>query len=345
MSELGFTLFPPPVRMHRWHQRGFSLVELMVAITIGFVVVAAVGYVYLSARQSFRTTDNMSRMQENARLAIETLARDVRVAGYIGCGNLQTISVNTIAKPPVLPISTENAITGQDFTGAVVDFAGTTIDRPAGDSISIMGAFGGNVRLDPSQPGGVNIKIIGNPIDIVQNDVILLSDCTKAATLQVTNNPGNGGVVTITHGGNLNIVTPGLGSQYLPDGVMIKMERFTYFIGINPDGKRALYRTNLTTGVAQGTVELVEDVWDMQIEYGRDTNADGTADIYGDATAVGANWAQVVSARINLLLVSPENNIVTSPQTYIFDNASVAAGDRRMYQSFNATIGIRNRLP
>lgn len=345
MNTPGFTLFPPPARLLRWHQQGFSLVELMVAITIGFVVVAAVGYVYLSARQSFRTTDNMSRMQENARLAIETLARDVRVAGYIGCGNLQTMSVNTIANPPVLPISAANVITGQDFTAAVANFAGTTIDRPAGDSISIMGAFGGSVNLDPAQPGGVNIKIVGNPMDIVQGDVVLLSDCSKAATLQVTNSPGTSGVVTITHGGNLNIVTPGLGGQYLPDGVMTKMERFTYFIGINPDGKRALYRTNLTTGVAQGTVELVEDVWDMQIEYGMDTNANGAADIYGDATAVGANWAQVVSARINLLLVSPENNIVTSPQTYNFNKASVPAADRRMYQSFNATIGIRNRLP
>lgn len=338
---------PNLARLARPRQQGFSLVELMVAITIGFVVIAAVGYVYLSARQSFRTTDNMSRMQENARFAIETLARDVRVAGYIGCGNLQTMSVSTIAKPPVLPISAANVITGEDFTAPVVNFAGTAIDRPAGDSISIMGAFGGNVKLDPSQPGGVNIKIVGNPIAIAQNDVILLSDCTKAATLQVTNNPGTSGVVTITHGGDLNIVTTGLGSQYLPDGVMIKMERFTYFIGINPAGKQALYRTNLTTGVAQGTMELVEDVLDMQIEYGMDTNAtpDGAADIYVNATAVGANWAQVVSARINLLLVSPENNIVTSPQTYNFNKVSVAAADRRMYQSFNATIGIRNRLP
>ena len=339
---------PNLVRLARPRQQGFSLVELMVAMTIGFIVVAAVGYIYLSSRQSFRLTDNMSRMQENGRLAIETLARDVRMAGYVGCGNLQNATVNTIANAPVPVMSPAMAITGEDDSGAAVaNYAGTTITRPAGDTVSVMGAFGGGVNLVGNlAPSNANIQINGNPYNFAVGDVLMVTNCTNADIFRPTNVSG-GGTVTMAHSNATN--TGNRIGSYGSDGVVLKMDRFTYFIGTNPAGKRALYRTNLAKGApAPGdTEELVEDVWDMQIEYGQDTNGDGAADTYNDATAVGANWAQVVSARISLLLVSPENNIVPSLQTYNFNGAAVtaAAGDRRLFQVLGTTIAVRNRAP
>lgn len=336
---------PNLVRLAPPHQQGFSLVELMVAMTIGFIVVAAVGYVYLSSRQSFRLTDSMSRMQENGRLAIETLARDVRMAGYVGCGNLKNATVTTIANPPVPVMSMATAITGQDSAASTANFLGTTITRPAGDTISVMGAFGGGVNLVGNlAPSNANIQINGNPYDFAVGDVLMVTNCTNADIFRPTN-VSSGGSVTMSHSNATN--TGNRVGTYGSDGVVLKMDRFTYFIGTNPAGKRALYRTNLAKGVPEGTVELVEDVWDMQIEYGQDTNGDGAADTYNDATTVGANWAQVVSARISLLLVSPENNIVPSLQTYNFNGAAVtaAAGDSRLFQVLGTTIAVRNRAP
>lgn len=333
---------PISARITHPHQQGFSLVELMVAMTIGFVVVAAVGYVYLSSRQSFRLADSMSRMQENARLAIETLARDVRMAGYVGCINLQNSSTNvyTIAKAPVPTLSPSNAITGLDSGASTANFMGTTITRPAGDTVSVMGAFGGGVGLVGNlAPNNAQVQINGNPYDFKANDVLVVADCKNADIFRATSVSSGSGTVTMAHASSTNI-SNNVGS-YGPDGFVFKMEQYTYFIGINPAGKNALYRTSLT----EGTAELVEDVWDMQIEYGRDTNGDGAADTYGDATAVGANWAQVVSARISLLLASPEDNIVPSQQTYHFNGAAVAAGDRRLYQVLTSTIAVRNRAP
>lgn len=329
------------IRSARPRQQGFSLIELMVAMTIGLVVLAAVGYVYLSSRQSFRLADSMSRMQENARLAIETMARDVRMAGYVGCGNLQNSTVTTIANPPVIAISPATVITGLDSGASTANFAGTTITRPAGDTISVMGAFGGGVGLVGNLvPSNANVQISGNPYNFAVGDVLVVSDCTEADVFRPTT-VSSSGSVTMAHGNSTN--TGNRVGTYGSDAVVFKVERYTYFIGTNPAGKRALYRTNLATGVAAGTSELVEDVWDMQITYGRDTNADGAADSYGDATAVGTNWAQVVSARISLLLASPENNIVPSPQTYNFNGAAVLAGDRRLYQVLTTTIAVRNR--
>jgi len=57
----------------------------MIAMALGLAIIAAVGYVYLSGTQGYRVQDAQSRMQEDARFVIDTLSRDIRMAGYFGC--------------------------------------------------------------------------------------------------------------------------------------------------------------------------------------------------------------------------------------------------------------------
>lgn len=317
-------------------QRGFSLVELMVAITLGFIVVGAVGYLYLGSRQTFRSTDAMSRIQENARYALQTMAHDVRMAGYVGCGNLQAMTVTTIANPPVPALTPAIAITGLDSGAGAASFGG--IARPAGDAISVMGAFGGGVNLAGNLiPSNANVQVQGNPFGFQQNDVLVVTNCTNADIFKVTNNPGSSGTVTLASGNGSN--TGNRVGTYGPDAFVMKMEQYTYFIGTNPSGGRSLYRTSLS----EGTVELADNVWDMQVQYGYDSTGDvDTADIYYSAGNV-PDWTRVVSARISLLMVS-QDNVLSAPQTYNFNGASVTATDRRMYQVFTTTVGVRNRL-
>lgn len=63
-------------------QRGMGLVELMVGITIGLIILAALGYFFLGSRQASRTHDDISRMQESGRHALEILGSAIRQAGY-----------------------------------------------------------------------------------------------------------------------------------------------------------------------------------------------------------------------------------------------------------------------
>jgi type IV pilus assembly protein PilW len=63
-------------------QSGMSLVEVMVAMTIGLVILIALGYFFISSSQINRTTDDVSRMQESGRNALELIGRAVRQAGY-----------------------------------------------------------------------------------------------------------------------------------------------------------------------------------------------------------------------------------------------------------------------
>ena len=67
--------------------KGFSLVELMVALTLSMVITSGVAMVWVSNRQTFLGQDNRSRMQENGRFALSVIEREVRLAGYKGLGN------------------------------------------------------------------------------------------------------------------------------------------------------------------------------------------------------------------------------------------------------------------
>lgn len=319
-------------------QSGFGLVELMVAMTLGLVLLGSLGYVFIGTRGAFRVTDNLSRIQENARYALDVMARDVRMAGYVGCINIAAMKVNTIANPPVSAIAPGNALIGYDNgTGWTNP---TSIVRPAGagDVLSVMGAFGGEVNLTGNlTPSNANVQINGNPHGFVAGDVLLVTNCVNADVFKATSVSNSGTTVTVAHANSSN--TGNRIGEYGPDAFVMRMEQLSYFIGNNPAGNPALYRVGLD-GVAQ---ELVENVREMQFRYGLDTDADGAVNSYSNTPG---NWAQVVSVVINLLMRSPDNNVSTSTtQTATFNNATFTAADRRLYQVYSATVGVRNRLP
>ena len=317
---------------------GFSLVELMIAMTLGLVMLGSIGYVYMGSRGAFRTTENLSRIQENARYALESMSRDIRMAGYVGCGNLAAVRVNTISNPPVPNLNFDNAIIGYDNGVSWVNPTG--ISRMAGDVISVFGAYSNGSNISGNfTPANANVQTAGNPDNLVQGDVVVITDCATADIFTVTNVPGTSGLVTLSHSNSTN--TGNRIGTYRDDAFVMRMNQYTYFIGKNPANNRALYRARLG-GVAE---ELVEHVENMQIEYGIDTSAvrDGIVDTY---TRTPANWGQVVTARVSLLMRSPDDNISTATQTVpSFDGDPFTATDRRVYQVFSATIGVRNRMP
>ncbi|GKS68895.1 type IV pilus assembly protein PilW [Nitrosomonas sp. PY1] len=63
--------------------RGFSLVELMVAMTIGLVLLLVIGTVFVSSRQTFNEQENQARLQESGRFALEIIGRSVKQAGHV----------------------------------------------------------------------------------------------------------------------------------------------------------------------------------------------------------------------------------------------------------------------
>lgn len=67
----------------RPRHQGFTLVELMIALTLGLVVTAAIGYVFLSSKRSLNYGQGMARLQENQRSSLIILNTVLRQAGYV----------------------------------------------------------------------------------------------------------------------------------------------------------------------------------------------------------------------------------------------------------------------
>src|SRR3546814_8507221 len=89
--------------------RGVTLIELMIALVLGLLVVAAAIGIFLSNKQVFRTTDNLSRMQENARIGFELMARDLRMAGASACSR----------EIPIVNVIKHNYAYGTDWSHGV----------------------------------------------------------------------------------------------------------------------------------------------------------------------------------------------------------------------------------
>ena len=68
--------------MSRRRQRGLSLIELMIAMLLGLIAIAAVFNMYQGTTRSARFTEGLQSMQESGRFGVSVLQRGLRLAGY-----------------------------------------------------------------------------------------------------------------------------------------------------------------------------------------------------------------------------------------------------------------------
>lgn len=68
-------------------QRGVSLIELMVGILISSLLMLGMYQIFTASRVTFQMQEGLSRVQENGRFAMDFLQRNVRMAGFMGCGS------------------------------------------------------------------------------------------------------------------------------------------------------------------------------------------------------------------------------------------------------------------
>jgi prepilin-type N-terminal cleavage/methylation domain-containing protein len=71
-----------------YKQQGLSLIEMMIAMVISLTLIAGVGTVYFSSKRNYQTRDQLSMMDENARVALDTLRKHLEHAGYASAQKL-----------------------------------------------------------------------------------------------------------------------------------------------------------------------------------------------------------------------------------------------------------------
>ena len=93
-------------------QIGVTLVELMVGMLVGLLLIAFTASAYIAQSQTTRATDESSRLQETARVAVNALERTIRLAGFTAygegtsppnfCSATATTADDASSNPPVL---------------------------------------------------------------------------------------------------------------------------------------------------------------------------------------------------------------------------------------------------
>ena len=316
-----------------------SLIELMVAITIGLLLLAGVIQVFASTKQTYRVHEGLSRVQESGRFAMEFLTRDLRMAGFFGC----TRSTNSLTNHLNFDFDSNGDGTDDSYSEALFfnngGIEGTDDDVGSinnSDRIVIRSVFGAGLSVaSPFGPtSSANIKT-STSNGLSQGDIVIVSDCQQADMFQITNaNPSTSG--TLVH--NTGTGTPGNATQplskiYIDDAQIYRTQTLVYTIANGTDGQPALFRNG---------AELVSGINSMQVLYGEDTDASGTANYYVIANNV--DMENVVSVQISLLVQSDSDNIATSVQSYTFNGATSTTTDNRLYQVFTSTITLRNRV-
>lgn len=332
--------------------RGLSLVELMVALAVGLLLTAAVIQIFLSTKNTYRIQESMARLQENGRFAVNYLVTDLRMAGYMGCGNVDKVPINIIANGLTNSSFGSDVIIGGLNNVAAVNAWGAVAGT---DTLVIRKAASGSMRLTGNLAAvNANIQVADNASGVKAGDILFISDCLNADIFKATSVSTGSGQITMAHSNSSNS-TNNLSKAYGSEAEVLLFESVAYFVRdsgrATADGGaiRSLYvqRETGNTAEAATAYELVEGVQDMQLEFGVDSSGDGFADAYNTANNV-TDWAKVVSVRFSLLLQGVEGKVLGSSGAMVQAlnyNGSTIAADGRMRQVFGSAVAIRNRVP
>lgn len=323
-------------RQYPGNQYGLSLIELMVAIALSALLMLGVTRMFADSLSSNATDTALSEIRESARIAMELLKADIRQAGFQGDCVPSTASSlpNSVLDFATQSIGgTETAGTGSDEL--MVFFASDTL---AEADVTDFSDNNGNVLL-------------GSSIDVVDNDIFLVSDCQNIAIFTPTGNGNNTNSINPEESIDLSDMV--LRPNCIPStGANCDQRHPFYKVGtVDPtDGPVGLvYDINGTTLRRDG-IDMVDGIENMQILYGiANNNALRYCNAQELTTVNACNPANIRKVRISLVAVSrspvhPQNTQQSLPiLNTVVANRTFTANDRLLRRVFTTTVNLRNR--
>ncbi|WP_116812973.1 prepilin-type N-terminal cleavage/methylation domain-containing protein [Steroidobacter cummioxidans] len=318
---------------------GFTLVELMVAMILGLVIIGGATGVIIANRQSYRTNEGLSQLQESARTAFELMARDIRQAGVTGCDSNGRIA-NVLDQTDPRWWKTWFAMrgfSGNDADGAAVFGTGTLARVEGTDSLLVQGLDGNGIAVQSHRVSDAVLKLNSAPTSIAAGDVMMVCNFSHAAIFAVRSYNATDTEVNYAVGGSglaAHNCSQGLGYptncpnnnlyQYSPGSQVARLMAVDWYVGINSRGGRSLFRKRMELPAE----EIVAGVSNMTLTYLQEG---------GDsfqAPAAVTNWSNVTAVRVGLTIDSIDQRISS--------DASVNEG--RLQREFANVITLRNRV-
>ncbi len=270
----------PALRLSgRQRVRGFSLVELMTALLLSLLLIAAAVSVLVSNKRAYGATEGLGRIQENARIAFELMSRDIREAGGNPC-DVRMKMVNVLADTTswwtTFDGVTDTGIFGYDDGGFPGSTAGT-------DAIQIQ-FFEDTGLVTSAGMGGTTGELAVNDIDKIEAKQILMA-CgffPGSATEPVTDtaaifSAGKSGSA-IVHDEASGNTSDDFSDAAHPTSVVFpantllgSLRAMEWYVGANGQGRNSLYRRQLRypgTAPEMGEAEeVVNDVIGLKLTY------------------------------------------------------------------------------
>lgn len=284
------------------NQRGATLIELMIALLLGLVVVAAASGLFLTNKRVYASTETINRIQENTRVAFELMSRDVREAGGNPCGTNSMLANQ---------LTTAGTPWWMEYSGGIRGYG-------AGDATAGTVRAAGTHALDLHLAGGEGIQVVehDNPsanlrvtdaTGVAAGDVLMVCNTEISMIFMATGVNSAGGGIGIQHnGGNTGYGAQNCGQEFQYQGCapgassgngycflvndltsinpncsrysqnpahVARVETFRWYVAENGRGGRSLYRARLVNRTADVTpdivepVEVAEGIVDLQLRY------------------------------------------------------------------------------
>jgi len=340
--------------MKKNSQKGFSLIELLAAMVVFLIVIAAIYSLMEIARKSRTTTNERTELMKTMRSGLLSIGRDAFNAGYAYPTKNPVIlpdnRVSTLIGVPgdsdttrdtIPPVIAGRQVTTNTFTGQKTD----QVTFLYSDQTFNQDSSGVSQTLSVSAPTlGTSYDKVTTTSSItpVRNkDIMLLSGGNSTAmvvvTAKVTGSPneirfGTGDVLGVNTPGNVtgNPVVNVTGNCTLRRVVMV-----TYRVLADGTLVRTVYANDSTTTTAAPSKDqpLIYNVEDMKVEYILDNGAAtfnpiaGPDGIQGNSDDVPSNQYEVRQVRITLTVRSAQKDQSGQPfkvtMSSIFDTRNL----------------------
>ena len=340
MSERERTMHIPA---YAARQSGLSLVELMVGMLVGLIGIIIISHLYLTNEQYKRSTTGAGAAQVNGAIALYTIERDLRMAGY-GINHTDALGCTCASGTPPDCSPVQYYFNGAYSTPPdssvpnrlrALQIAPVVIEKPLNQPVSITLLYGSdNERSTPSKllqtmsPPAYDFTADGTG-GFENNNMVVVTQGSKCALAQIT-----------VGGDNSQLLHPAGTYNPANNGTLpiFSRDALVFNLGVTPIWRTYSIVNNklVATEVlpplgGAGAQPLVDDIVDLQALYGKDTSAaaggDRVVDTYDSTPPASADeWQRVLAVRIAVLARSQNYE---KPDPVLGCNATTVANQPR----------------
>lgn len=304
-----------PILRHK--DTGFSLVELLIAVSLGLIVVSAIYSLFVLQNRSYVNQNLTAEMQQNVRMAMNVLAADLRITGFgfSMSGNYTSAGGTIYAVTPINSSSGPDSVTLR-YGVIPIPNVNVTLKNPMANSNT-----GISMVLLVQDIYSKNVPLTGFSI----NDYIIISDGQNASCLQVTGI--NTGALTLQYAAvNPNIFPTG---GFAAGSHIYKLKQVSYQVA------NTVLQSQTNGGAWQDVVNNIED---LQLAYQGTSTPSGT---WVDNPSP-VDQTTITDVQLNVLARSNNPDFqFTGQRPQIRDHAA-GSSDHYRRRLLTSTITIRN---